>query len=110
MFHIPKLMPIIIDALQDLSAPNKRDSALRALGQLASNSGYVITPYLDHPNLLDLLVNIIKTEQHGSLRRETIKLLGILGALDPYKHQVCPPLGDEICLANPFVADNRGLY
>ena len=89
MVHIPTLMPIIIDALQDLSSPNKRDSALRALGQLASNSGYVIMPYLDHPHLLDLLVNIIKTEQQGSLRRETIKLLGILGALDPYKHQVC---------------------
>ena len=99
MVHIPTLMPIIIDALQDLSAPTKRDSALRALGQLASNSGYVIMPYLDHPHLLDLLVNIIKTEQRGSLRRETIKLLGILGALDPYKHQVCPPICDELCLA-----------
>ena len=86
--YIPTMMPIIIDALQDLSSPVKRDSALRALGQLASNSGYVIKPYLDHPHLLDLLVNIIKTEQTGALRKETIKLLGILGALDPYKHQV----------------------
>ncbi|MCJ1320534.1 phosphatidylinositol kinase- protein kinase tor1 [Xylographa vitiligo] len=85
--YIPTMMPIIIDALQDLSSPVKRDSALRALGQLASNSGYVIKPYLDHPHLLDLLVNIIKTEQTGALRKETIKLLGILGALDPYKHQ-----------------------
>jgi len=87
MCYIPTLMPIIIDALQDLSSPSKRDSALRALGQLASNSGYVIKPYLDHPHLLELLVNIIKTEQQGALRKETIKLLGILGALDPYKHQ-----------------------
>ena len=85
---IPQLMPTIIDALQDLSSPLKRDSALRALGQIASNSGYVIEPYLDHPRLLDLLVNIIKTEQQGALRKETIKLLGIFGALDPYKHQV----------------------
>lgn len=86
--YIPKLMPTIIEALQDLSSQSKRDAALHTLGQLASNSGYVIQPYLDYPNLLDLLVNIIKTEQQGSLRRETIKLLGILGALDPYKHQV----------------------
>ena len=85
---IPQLMPIILSALQDLSSLSKRSSALRALGQLASNSGYVIKPYLDHPELLDLLVNIIKTEQQGALRKETIKLLGILGALDPYKHQV----------------------
>ena len=86
--YMSQLMPIIIEALQDLSSPLKRDSALRALGQIASNAGYVIEPYLDYPHLLDLLVNIIKTEQQGSLRKETIKLLGIFGALDPYKHQV----------------------
>ena len=62
---------------------------LRTLGQLASNSGYVIDPYIQYPHLLGALVNIIKTEQTGSLRKETIKLLGILGALDPYKYQVC---------------------
>ena len=86
--YIPQLMPTIIEALQDLSSHAKRDAALHALGQLASSSGYVVRPYLDYPHLLDLLVNIIKTEQQGALRKETIKLLGILGALDPYKHQV----------------------
>lgn len=90
--YIPKLMPIIIDALQDLSSQTKREAALHTLGQLASNSSYVIQPYLDYPHLLDLLVNITKSEQQGPLRKETIKLLGILGALDPYKHQVGIPL------------------
>lgn len=85
--YISQIMPIIVEALQDLSSPRKRDAALHALGQLASNSGYVIKPYTDFPQLLDLLINIIKTEQQGSLRKETIKLMGILGALDPYKHQ-----------------------
>lgn len=91
---VPQLMPTIIEALQDLSSEAKRDAALRALGQLSSNSGYVIKPYLDHPHLLDLLVNIIKTEQQSSLRREAIKLLGILGALDPYKHQTIETSSD----------------
>jgi FKBP12-rapamycin complex-associated protein len=86
--YIDKLMPIILDALQDQSSPAKREAALRTLGQLASNSGYVITPYLDYPQLLEILQNIIRGEpQRGSLRQETIKLMGILGALDPYKHQ-----------------------
>ena len=31
--------------------------------------------------------HITKTEQTGSLRKETIKLIGVLGALDPYKYQ-----------------------
>lgn len=83
-----RLMPIIIDALQDQSSTSKREAALHALGQLASNSGYVIEPYLDYPELLEILQGIIRTEgQRGPLRQETIKLMGILGALDPYKHQ-----------------------
>jgi FKBP12-rapamycin complex-associated protein len=94
--YIPTLMPIIIEALQDLSSPNKRDSALRAFGQLASNSGYVIKPYLDYPHLLEVLVNIIKNEQQDSLRKETIKLMGILGAMDPYKHQVCASIVPKV--------------
>ncbi|PSR84348.1 phosphatidylinositol 3-kinase-like protein [Coniella lustricola] len=82
------LMPIIIEALQDQSSAQKREAALHTLGQLASNSGYVIDPYLDYPQLLELLQNIIRGEaQNGALRQETIKLLGILGALDPYRYQ-----------------------
>lgn len=86
------LMPIIIDALQDQSAPGKREAALRTLGQLASNAGYVVTPYIEYPELLEILQSIIRGEaQHGPLRQETIKLMGILGALDPYKYQVQKP-------------------
>lgn len=87
--YIPDLMPLIIETLQDQSSPPKRDAALRTLGQLASSSGYVIDAYLQYPQLLTILVNIVKTEQNTTLRQETIKLMGILGALDPYKHQVC---------------------
>lgn len=85
--YIPSLMAVIIKNLQDLSSNVKRSAALRTLGQLASSAGYVIDPYIDHPDLLSILVNIVKTEPPGALRRETIRLIGILGALDPYKHQ-----------------------
>ena len=88
--YIPELMPLIIETLQDQSSPAKRDAALRTLGQLASNSGYVIEPYVQYPQLLTILVGIVKTEQNTTLRKETIKLMGILGALDPYKHQARP--------------------
>ncbi|KAF8468992.1 armadillo-type protein [Kalaharituber pfeilii] len=98
--YIPKLMPLIIETIQDQSSPTKRDAALRTLGQLASNSGYVIDPYIEYPQLLAILVNIVKTEQTGFLRKETIKLMGILGALDPYRHQTVErgselPLSDQ---------------
>ena len=98
--YIPALMPTIIEALQDLSSFDKREAALTALGQLASNAGYVIKPYEDYPQLLDLLVNIIKTEQSQKLREITIKLMGILGALDPYKHQTILDTSPEARLKN----------
>lgn len=98
--YIPKLMPTIISALQDLSSTAKRDAALHTLGQLASSSGYVIQPYLDYPHLLDLLVVMTRSEAQGPLRKETIKLLGILGALDPYKNQQIMESSPEVRLRN----------
>jgi FKBP12-rapamycin complex-associated protein len=82
------LMNLIVENLQNLGSNAKRSAALRTLGQLASNSGYVIQPYIDHPELLTILMNLIKDEPAGELRNDTIRLVGILGALDPYRHQV----------------------
>ena len=80
---IPQLMSIFIENLQDLSSSEKRTAALQALGQLAVSCGYVIEPYKQYPDLLVLLKNIVKLEGAGPLRREAVKLIGILGALDP---------------------------
>ncbi|PSN67313.1 ARM repeat-containing protein [Corynespora cassiicola Philippines] len=85
--YIPELMPIILEFMQDLSSDSKRFAALRALGQLATNAGYVIEPYRDYPELMNILMNIVKTEPEGELRRETVKLMGTLGALDPDEYQ-----------------------
>lgn len=43
---------------------------------------------LQYPSLLDVLMNFLKTEQQPVVRRETIRVLGLLGALDPYKHKM----------------------
>lgn len=86
--HVEPVMDFIIETLQDPSSIAKRDAALHTLGQLCSNTGYVINPLLDHPQLLDILGRILKTESSSLVRRDTIKVLGILGALDPYKRQV----------------------
>eukprot|EP00124_Ichthyophonus_hoferi_P006141 Ihof_evm1s1243 gene=Ihof_evmTU1s1243 len=45
-------------------------------------------PYITHPKLLDILLNFLKTEQAPSIRHEVVKVLGILGALDPYKYKM----------------------
>ncbi|KAF9240696.1 phosphatidylinositol 3-kinase [Melanogaster broomeanus] len=87
--HIPELMQVIISRLQD-PAHVKRDAALRTLGQLCSSTGYVISPLIEYPQLLPVLGRILRTESGASRRdvvREVVKVLGILGALDPYRRK-----------------------
>lgn len=83
-----RLVPYLISYLQDSTSLTRREAALRALGNLCQSSGYVVTPYKDHPQLLDTLLRLLKTELSVSMRRLTIKVIGIVGALDPYTHKV----------------------
>ena len=85
--HVPELMQVIIPRLADSSLP-KRDAALVTLGLVCASTGYVIDPLIDYPQLINLLGKILKTEQRSSIRREVIKVFGILGALDPYRRKV----------------------
>ena len=87
MPHVPELMQVIISRLSDPSLI-KRDAALHTLGQVCSSTGYVITPLIDYPQLLPLLGRILRTESSQLVRREVVKVLGILGALDPYRRKV----------------------
>lgn len=86
--HLSAIMKIIIDTLSDQSSIQKRDAAIRTLGQVCSNTSYVIQPLVDYPQLLGILTRILKAEQNQQMRRETIKVMGIVGALDPYKNKV----------------------
>ncbi|KAJ9594613.1 hypothetical protein L9F63_027403, partial [Diploptera punctata] len=64
--------------LGDASSPEKRGVALWTLGQLVGSTGQVVTPYNQYPTLLDVLINFLKTEQQPIIRRETIRVLGLL--------------------------------
>jgi FKBP12-rapamycin complex-associated protein len=87
--YTDRLMAIIIPILEDPSVIAKRDAALKTLGFLCSSTGYVIKPLLDYPQLFDLLGKLLKgTEHNTTLKQEVMRLLGILGALDPYRRQV----------------------
>ncbi|GBE86637.1 Serine/threonine-protein kinase tor2 [Sparassis crispa] len=89
MPHVPDLMQVIIARLADPSQP-KRDAALHTLGQMCSSTGYVVMPLVDYPQLLQILTRILRTESKPSVKREVIKVLGILGALDPYRRKTKP--------------------
>jgi len=68
-----------LEILGDASAPDKRCAALITLGQLVGATGHVVRPYNEYPVLLDVLLGFLKTEQHPTIRRETIRVLGLLG-------------------------------
>ncbi|KAK4438010.1 Serine/threonine-protein kinase TOR [Sesamum alatum] len=85
--YIPELMPLIVDALLDGAAAMKREVAVTTLGQVVQSTGYVITPYNEYPQLLGLLLKLLNGELAWSTRREVLKVLGIMGALDPHVHK-----------------------
>jgi len=87
--HVPELMQVIMAKLSDPSIA-KRDAALRTLGQVCGSTGYVIAPLVDYPQLLPTLGRILRTDPAKEVKREVMKVLGILGALDPSRHKVCP--------------------
>jgi FKBP12-rapamycin complex-associated protein len=82
------LIPFLLSCLKDSTSLQRREAALRALGNLCQSSAYVVQPYKDYPELLDVLLRLLKTELSTSMRRLTMKVLGIVGALDPYTHKV----------------------
>ncbi|CDY46271.1 BnaC05g50600D [Brassica napus] len=85
--YIPELMPLIVEALMDGAAVAKREVAVSTLGQVVQSTGYVVTPYKEYPLLLGLLLKLLKGDLVWSTRREVLKVLGIMGALDPHVHK-----------------------
>ena len=71
-----QLIPLILDNVQDQNGSKKRVS-LWALGRIAYGTGYVVTPYLDYPEMLERLSEILPTTKKAiwELRREGALLL-----------------------------------
>jgi FKBP12-rapamycin complex-associated protein len=56
------------------------------LGLLVENTGRVVQPYLEYPQLLGVLLRML-AEGGPSVRREVMRTLGTIGALDPHAHK-----------------------
>lgn len=95
--NVGKIIELVISMLSDQTSIMKRDAALRTLGHVVSNTGEVIQPYVDHPQLLGILFRLLRTESSSAVRLETIRTMGMLGALDPFKHKVSNSLPVLYC-------------
>ena len=83
------LVPLIVSwVLQSQSAETAvRKAALRALASITQNTGYVIKPYSEHPDLLPGLLELLRVETDASVRLEAETLIGSLGAVNPDEHK-----------------------
>ncbi|KAJ7758626.1 phosphatidylinositol 3-kinase [Mycena metata] len=95
--YLPDLMPALVAGLADPLLA-KREAALSALGRVCSSTGYVVAPLVEYPGLLPLLGRILRADGMGgageragageAVKREVVKVMGVLGAMDPYRRKV----------------------
>lgn len=90
---VKEVVPNILETLQDQSSSSKQRTSLRTLAQIAGSTGYVIQPYIDYPKLLSQATDILPGTKRApwALRREVIRTLGVLGALDPDRYHTVAP-------------------
>ncbi len=79
-----EIFPLMLDAIQDQSSSSKRRIATCTLGLLVQRTGMVIEPYTRYPDLLGVLLKGLQAEQSLDIRTELLKVLGVLGAIDPH--------------------------
>lgn len=78
------LMTHVIEILTKQQFSPKRQVALKTLGKLCRHTNYVITPLLEYPQLLQVIVN----DPNLYLRREILKVIGIFSLFDfLFKHR-----------------------
>jgi FKBP12-rapamycin complex-associated protein len=108
--QIPEIMNVLLTALQDPQAPAaKKDSALVTLGQVCANTAYVVEPLVEHPELFTIFARMLKTDTTAETRREVLRVLGILGAVDPYmRRKVCTRSQSSVSVTHWLAANGPG--
>lgn len=76
---------LLSQIFQDLSSESLRLASLRCLGTLLRNVDRDIVPTHKHVVLIQEVIMLLKIETAKDVRNEALRLLGIIGAIDPYK-------------------------
>jgi phosphatidylinositol kinase/protein kinase (PI-3 family) len=89
--YTDRLLSVVIENMRDSSTRRKQEISLKTLGQLVSATGFVVRPYLSYPQLLPWILDLLfrnSSKASWSLRREALRTLGLLGALEPRKYSM----------------------
>ena len=81
--YAEEILPLIVDGVRTGAT---RAAAVVALGQWVEATGSAVRPFAEHPHLLRLLLRVL-AEESGETRAQTLRTLGVLGALDPLSHK-----------------------
>jgi serine/threonine-protein kinase mTOR len=82
--YLDDLIPLILDCIKDEVGPKKREIGLKVLVLIIENTGYVVKPYFHYPEIIQLIQSLIQNETNFTIRKLVYRLIGTLGALDPY--------------------------
>lgn len=83
--YLPEIMSVLLEALKDPQcASKKQDAALVTMGQVCANTAHIVDPLLEHPELYTIFMRLLKTDTPPETKREVLRVMGILGALDPF--------------------------
>lgn len=78
------LLDILIDLIQDQSSNVRRKASLSALSTILRKVDRENVPSARFCAILSISVSIIKNELDHHVRKEAIRLMGVIGAIDPY--------------------------
>jgi FKBP12-rapamycin complex-associated protein len=82
--HLEALLPVLVDMIQKQSAAStRREVIYRALGKICQGGGFVSEPFVRYPTMLTTLLHVIRSDPDKGVREEVLRLIGIVGALDP---------------------------
>ena len=88
--HLLELLDVLIHLLQRSGAPLRARAALTALERLLScvnPQALGVSPYVRFPSLLPTLLLALASEQHEGTRCSLVRVLGMLGALEPLRYR-----------------------
>lgn len=90
---VKELTPHVMETMLDQSSASMQRVSWKTLGQIAGSTSYVVKPYLEYPKLLSQATDVLPATKRApwALRREVIRTLGIVGALDPDQYHTFVP-------------------
>eukprot|EP01127_Copromyxa_protea_P021217 TRINITY_DN7249_c0_g1_i1.p1 TRINITY_DN7249_c0_g1~~TRINITY_DN7249_c0_g1_i1.p1 ORF type:complete len:2507 (+),score=519.55 TRINITY_DN7249_c0_g1_i1:98-7618(+) len=83
-----ELVPLILDNFLSPTTTTQLTVVTDMLVELVVRTGYEVDLLVHCPKLLDIVLQRIGAERDASLRGNLLRLLGTIGAIDPYRYKV----------------------